>query len=131
MNLDQIINGVIITKSCSIKPHKDSTERKLINLAIKFNGVMLGDVFNKAVSQAVIQWQNGPGRKSFDLWTDGQTVEIAFKAPGRQPQIEPEIAVKSRAKAINDRAERKRYINNLITELEALDNELEDTDVAE
>ena len=45
-------------------------------------------MFQKAVAQTVIQWQNGPGRKKFDEWTNGQTVTIEFKSPGRT-QVDP------------------------------------------
>jgi len=88
INLNEVVNGVVLNKSCSIKADGDSTESKTINLRVKFDGVTLDGVFQKAVAQTVIQWQNGPGRKKFDEWTNGQTVTIEFKSPGRT-QVDP------------------------------------------
>ena len=82
MDLNTIVNGITLEKACSIKADKDSSESKSITLKVLFNGVTLKDVFAKAVSSAVIQWQNGPGRTKFTSWTDKQVVSIDFKAPG-------------------------------------------------
>lgn len=98
MNMKQIVSGVILTKACSISPDKDSEESKTIHLRVKFDGVTLGDVFAKAVSGAVISWQNGPGRKKFDTWENGQSVEIEFKSPGKAT-VDPIDAIVAGAKA--------------------------------
>jgi hypothetical protein len=83
MNLNEIVKDVRISKVCSIKADADSTTIKTVTLNVYFSGVTLKDVFSKAVGGAVIQWQNGPGRKGFDKLTNGQVVNIEFKAPGR------------------------------------------------
>ena len=98
MDLKQIVNGVVLTKACSIKADKDSDESKQINARVKFDGVTLGDVFDKAVSGAIINWQNGPGRKKFDMWENGQTVDIEFKSPGRTT-VDPMTAIIASAAA--------------------------------
>lgn len=95
MDMNAVVKGVTLSKACSIKPDKDSDESKTVTLSIKFDGVTLGAVFEKAMSSAVIQWQNGPGRSKFDQWKSGQTVTVEFKAPGRAPQISPQAQFKA------------------------------------
>ena len=92
ISLNEKITGVKLIRRCSIKPDKDSNESKQVNLEVTFDGVELESVFQKALSATVIQWQNGPGRKQFDQWKNGQTVEVQFSAPGRV-QIDPETAM--------------------------------------
>ena len=101
MNLNEIVKDVTLSKVCSIKPDKDSDESKSITLNIKFDGVALSAVFAKAVSSAVIQWQNGPGRSKFDTWDNNGKVNIEFKAPGAMPQIDPLTAMLNAAEAAN------------------------------
>ena len=98
MDLNTIIEKVSLTKVCSIKADKESSDSKSITLNVKFDGVPLSAVFAKAVSGAVIQWQNGPGRNKFDQWKSGQVVNIEFKSPG-QTQIDPKQALIEQAKA--------------------------------
>ena len=98
MNLNTIIEKVSLTKVCSIKADKESSDSKSITLNVKFDGVPLSAVFAKAVSGAVIQWQNGPGRNKFDQWKSGEVVNIDFKSPG-QTQIDPLQALITSAKA--------------------------------
>jgi hypothetical protein len=99
MNLNELVTGVVLEKVCSIKPDGDSTEKKSINLRVKFDGIPLQAVFDKAVSGAVIQWQNGPGRSKFDAWRNNQTVEITFAAPGRTT-VDPESAMIERLRTM-------------------------------
>lgn len=101
MDMNEVITNLTLTKACSIKPDMDSTESKLINLKVKFDGAALGSVFDKAVSGAVIQWQNGPGRKAFDNLKAGQIVEVQFTSPGRRAQIDPVEAIIASAAAAN------------------------------
>ncbi len=98
INLNEVVNGVELVKACSIKPDKDSTESKTINLKIRFNNVTLKDVFDKAVSQTVIVWQNGTGRKKFDKFENHQTVTVDFASPAKTT-IDPLTAIISAAKA--------------------------------
>lgn len=98
--MNEIIAGVTLTKVCSIKADKDSTESKNITLKVKFDGATIQSVFDKAVAGAVIQWQNGVGRKSFDVLKANQTVEIQFTAPGRTT-VDPMGVIIASAKAAN------------------------------
>jgi len=119
MDMNQIVNGVVLNKACSIKAFKDSNTSKQINLRVKFDGVTLNAVFAKAVSSAVIQWQNGPGRSKYDQWSDKQTVDISFKAPGAMPTVDPEIAIMNKVKLmIGD--ERKAYIAKINAQMAEL-----------
>ena len=97
INLNEIVTGVSFTKSCSIKPDGDSSESKVINLKIEFEGVSLRDVFEKAVSSTVIQWQ-AKARKTFNSFVDKSTVTVQFSAPGRTT-VDPMDAIISAAKA--------------------------------
>jgi len=92
MNMNEIITNVTLTKVCSIKADKDSDESKSITLKIKFDGATIQSVFDKAVAGAVIQWQNGVGRKNFDTFKPNQTVEIQFTSPARST-VDPETAM--------------------------------------
>ena len=125
MDLHTIVNGIVLDKVCSIKADKDSDESKAITLRVKFDGVSLRDVFTKAVSSAVIQWQNGPGRNKFDTWTNNQTVNVDFKAPGatvetREDKIAKYVAqgfTEKMATFIIDNPEKfAELVNNSITE---------------
>ena len=93
MDMNEIISGVTLTKVCSIKADKDSTESKNITLKVKFDGATVQSVFDKALAGAVIQWQNGQGRKNFDTFKANQTVEINFNAPAARATIDPETAM--------------------------------------
>lgn len=92
INMSEIISGVTLTKACSIKADKDSDSSKVINLKVKFDGATLQGVFDKALAGAVIQWQNGVGRKQFDTLKDKQTVEITFTSPAKTT-VDPETAM--------------------------------------
>ena len=89
INMNEIISNVKLSKVCSIKADKDSDESKNINLVVKFDGAVLSSVFDKAVSGAVIAWQNGVGRKNFDTYKNNQTVEIQFTAPASRVPLNP------------------------------------------
>ena len=93
MNMNEIISNVKLGKACSIRADEDSTEKKTINLMVKFDGVTLASVFDKAISGTVIAWANGVGRPKFDTFRHGQTVEIQFSAPAAKAQIDPEVAM--------------------------------------
>lgn len=112
MNMNEIITNTTLTKACSIKADKDSTESKVINLRIKFDGAQVGDVFAKAVSSTVIAWQNGVGRKEFDTFKTNQTVEVQFAAPASRAQIDPETAVVNILKGMTP-AEQVAYLKEL------------------
>ena len=97
INLSQIVSDVMLEKSCSIRPDKDTEESKTIKLRVKFDGVTLKDVFEKALSQTVISWQNTQGRKKFDLWNNNQVVEVSFKAPGAGTKTKEELIAETKA----------------------------------
>jgi len=121
MDINEMVKGIALTKTCSIKPDKDSSNSKTVTLNIKFDGIPLTAVFDKAVSSAVIQWQNGPGRSKFDTWKHGQVVDIDFKAPGRAPQLTPiqQFTIEAKAAGIDtsDKVALKAYINKRIDEM--------------
>ena len=116
MELNEVVKGVVLTKACSIKANGDSEESKSITLKVKFDGSTLSDVFNKALGGAVIQWQNGPGRKNFDTWEHKQVVEVDFKAPGRT-QVDPEIAMIEKLAGM-DTGARVEYIAKMLDKVE-------------
>ena len=99
MNMNETITNVTLSKACSIKADKDSTESKVINLKVKFDGATIQSVFDKAIAGTVITWQNGVGRKGFDTFKNNQTVEISFIAPASKAQIDPVDAMIASASA--------------------------------
>ena len=92
MNMNQSITGITLTKVCNIKPFKGATDSKQVTLAVKYDGLTIGDVFAKALRSDVISWQNGPGRKGYDTLVDKSTVNISAKAPGATT-VDPETAM--------------------------------------
>ena len=113
IDLTQLVEGVTLTKVCSIKIDKDTVDSKLINLKVKFDGVALNDVFAKAMSSTVIQWQNGPGRSKYDQWKHNGVVEIDFKAPAKAPQIDPETAMVNKLQAMSSE-EQTKYLKSML-----------------
>ena len=113
MNLNEVIANVTLTKVCSIKPDKDSDESKNITLRIKFDGSTLQSVFDKAVSGAVIQWQNGIGRKNFDKFKPNQIVDVQFNAPASRTAIDPETAMIAKLKSMTPE-EQKAYMLDMM-----------------
>ena len=121
MDLHQKVDGLKMVKACSIKEDKDSTESKTINLEVEFNGIILKNVFDKALSATVVQWQNGPGRKNFNQWKNGQRVKIQFKAPAAAPQIDPETAIINKVGSMTG-AEKIAYLKELKSKLKELED---------
>ena len=116
---DYIVNGSWSIAG-SMKPDENSTDKKLFTLKVKFNAVSVFDIINKALEPTKIQWVNGVGRKSTDTIESNQTVAIDFKSPGRQPTIDPEVAIINNAKGM-DRTERRAYIAELNRKIAELD----------
>ncbi len=116
MDLKQIVKDVVLSKVCSIRADEDSTEKKNINLRINFDGALLQSVFDKAVSSAVITWQNGVGRKQFDTFKNGQTVDIQFIAPATRAQIDPETAMVAKLQSMTAE-EQKAYIAEMMAKV--------------
>lgn len=112
INMNEVITNITLTKVCSIKPDKDSDEQKNITLRIKFDGTPLKAVFDKAVSGAVIQWQNGVGRKGFDTFKNNQTVDVQFNAPASRTAIDPETAMIAKLQSMTPE-EQVKYLKEL------------------
>ena len=126
MDLNTVVQGIVLEKTCSIKASSDSNESKAITLRVRFDGVTLKDVFAKAVSSVVIQWQNGPGRNKFTSWTERGTVDIDFKAPGRL-LTDPMAEVIGRALAMT-KAERTVYLKGILSQINAEVDDDEDVE---
>lgn len=112
MNMNEVISGVTLVKVCSIKPDKESENAKQVTLKVKFDGATVQSVFDKAVAGAVIQWQNGQGRKKFDELKNGQVVEIQFSSPAARAQVDPETAMVSMLQAMTPEQQIE-YLKNL------------------
>lgn len=117
INMNEIISGVTLTKSCNVSPDSESKKdgtTKRINVKVKFDGATLQGVFDKALASTVISWQNGVGRKAFDSLTNNQTIEIQFTAPASKPTEAPEDAFTREARAagidLNDEQALTMYI---------------------
>ena len=111
--MKEVITGVVLTKDCSIKADADSTETRRVILRVKFDGATLQGVFDKALAGTVIAWQNGVGRKNFDTYKNGQTVEVQFTSPARTA-IDPEAAMVAKLQTMTP-AEQVAYLKELTT----------------
>ena len=118
MNMNETITNVTLTKVVSISPDNESKKeglKKTITLQMRYDGLTLGEVFQKALKDDVISWANGSGgRKAFDKLTDKQTIKVSAKAPGSSPAEAPEDAFSREAKAagvdLNNEKELTAYI---------------------
>jgi len=131
MDMNQIITDTTLTKICKIKPFKGAKESKQVTLAISYNGLTLSDVFTKALRTDVISWQNGPGRKGYDLLVDKSTVKVSAKAPGATT-VDPETAMVAKLLAMSP-SEQASYLKELMSKasLESNVKLLEDSKVME
>jgi len=97
MNMNEVVVGVVLTKVVSVSPDNDSKKdgvKKTVTLKMKYDGLTLGDVFQKALKDDVISWANGSaGRKNFDNLVNHQTIEVSAKTPGSAPTVDPETAM--------------------------------------
>jgi len=98
MNIDMsmVIEGVTLTKVCSVKPDGDSTEVKQVTVNMKYDGLTLRDVFTKALSSDIIKWQ-ASARKRFE--SVKSTENVTAKSPGAAPQVDAKTAIVNEAKA--------------------------------
>lgn len=96
MNMNEIIAGVTLTKIVSISPDEEAKKagiKKTFTLKMKYDGLTLNDVFQKALKDDVISWANGAGgRKAYDKLTDKSTIEVSAKSPGAAAYESPEDA---------------------------------------
>ena len=86
--------------ACSIKADADSTESKTLTLDVEFNQVTLAELLGPAMKSIRIAWQNGPGRKGFENWTNGQHIAVDAKHPGKSPEDPKALLNKMLAKGL-------------------------------
>ena len=89
-------------------------------LNVRFDGVPLQAVFDKAVAGAVIQWQNGPGRGKYDEWSNGQVINIDFKSPGATA-IDPKQAMIAQARSAGvDVTDKQALMTYIMSQIEGM-----------
>lgn len=83
MDMNEVVNGVVLTKSCKVSEDEDTpaSEQKTVTLRVKFNGITLGAVFAKAMSSTVITAQTKL-RKRFASLKPNEVIDVEFSAPG-------------------------------------------------
>ena len=117
MDLRQIVEGVTLTKNITISPDDESKKQgisKTIALKVRYDGLTLEDVFLKALDKDVVSWQNGSGgRKNYDNLTDKGIVNVDAKAPGKAPQVDPEVAVATKLAGMTPE-EQQEYFKGLL-----------------
>ena len=117
-NMNDIISGITLTKIVSISPDTESKKegvKKTITLKMKYDGLTLADIFQKALKDDVISWANGGGgRKNYDNLTDKQVVEVSAKSPGSGPQEDPETAMVARLRSMTPE-QQLAYLKELTT----------------
>lgn len=75
---------------CSFKKDKNATESKKVTLRFNLNNVCVKDLLTPALANKRIVWQNSVGRGKYDLWKDGQVVEVEYASPGSNVKSEQE-----------------------------------------
>ena len=115
---DYMVNGSWSIAG-SISPDNDSKkakESKRFTLKVRFASVPVVDIINKALEPTKISWANGnsTGRNNYDAYTDGQTIEIDFKSPGRAPVLSPLEQFRIDAKAAGVDVENKKALTAYI-----------------
>lgn len=122
MDMTQIITGVVLKKVISLSPDDDAKkagDHKNIRLEVSYNGLVLGDVFTKALKTDVVSFANGSGgRKNYDNLTNNQVVKISAKSPGAH-EVDPRAAVASELSTMNPE-EQQEYIADLILQAKAV-----------
>lgn len=112
IDMNELIEGITLSKVCSVKPYKESDESKQITIKVKFDGVKLSSVFEKALAGVVIQVQNGRLRKEFDTLKNGQDIDVQFNAPAKTT-VDPETAMIAKLAAMTVE-ERQEYFKNMM-----------------
>ena len=97
MDLNTKLDNVIRSKACKLTPFKGAEEHKSFTISVDFTGAAVNDVIEKAVSGAVIQWQNA-NRDNYDKLKDKDTIKIQFQSSGKV-RIDPMQALIAEAKA--------------------------------
>ena len=118
IDMNEVITGVTLSKIVSVSPDDESKKqgiKKTVTLKMKYDGLTLSDVFQKALKDDVISWANGSGgRKAFDKIVDKEIIKVSAKSPGSSPQETPEDAFINSAKAagidVNDEDALTAYI---------------------
>lgn len=77
----------------SIKPDKDSSEKKQVTLRFKFVDVPLGEIIASSLKDKRINWQVG-GRNKFDSLTDRSIVTLDYKGGRQMVDVEEVMAAK-------------------------------------
>jgi len=98
IDMNTRITDVVLTKVCKVKPDGDSTDSKTLTVKMDYNGLTLGDVFQKALRTDIISFQ-GTARKKFDSYTNNSTVKVKASAPASAPQADPMDVIIASAKA--------------------------------
>ena len=93
MDMSEVVNGVVLSKACKVKEDEDSTSSKTVTVRVKFDGVKLSDIFEKAMGQVIIQVQ-AKLRKTYASLASGSTLDVNFSAPTRS-SVDPKEAVKA------------------------------------
>ena len=114
MDMNTIITGVTLTKVCSVKADQDSTESKQVTVNVKYDGLTLRDIFEKALAGDIIKWQVS-ARKHFTTLKKVENVDA--KSPGRAPQVAPEVAIKAKMASMT-KEEKQAYIQSLLADVQ-------------
>ena len=115
-NFTDVIENVTLTKVCTVKADSEATESKTVTVNVKYDGLRLADVFEKALSSDIIKWQVS-ARKHYNVIDS--IANISAKAPGRAPQVDPETAVVNKAVSMTPE-ERREYLENINRQIKAL-----------
>jgi len=79
-----LVNGSYEIAS-SFKADGTSDEKKQVTLRMNMVNMPIKDVLSLAAQSARIAWVNNVGRKQFDVWENGQVVNVDMASPGKAP----------------------------------------------
>ena len=103
MNMNEVIANITLVKIVSISPDNEAKKegtKKTVTLRMKYDGLTLADIFQKALKDDVISWANGSaGRKAYESIVDRSIIEVSAKSPGSSPIESPEATLKREALA--------------------------------
>lgn len=99
--LDYTFDNFKVSKATSLRPFKGSTDQKHFTAEVDFSGCKVSDAINKAVAQAVKDWQNSEhGRKNYANLVDRSVVKIKFTAP-TESYLDPELALDAKLSSMS------------------------------
>lgn len=116
-NMSEVVEGVILKKTTNIRAVSGGPSKQ-VTLEVDYNGLLIQDIFAKALKDDVISWANGSGgRKNFENIVNGSTIKVSAKHPGSL-QTDPETAMINKLVGMGEQ-EREDFLLKMIEKARA------------